>query len=211
MRLTDIKRTYQAVYSLGSNCYPAQRLERYGLRPYSGVIDWMYSNSIPGLCLLLRNRFAEFMYSDHIEVDGTEFNGHNYSLLDRVYGVQSVHDFLVADQLEGIVRKYPEFQETLQRRITRFLRNIEQAEWVFFFRLHASHEEAAALEAALASIVRHQFRLLVVNPGADHRIVELDWPLAHTCAVEAPIAWDADSDRAWNELFAGIRYEAMPG
>ncbi|MFW5435430.1 DUF1796 family putative cysteine peptidase [Paenibacillus apiarius] len=208
MRLSEIKRTYDAVYSLGSNCYPSQRMERYGLRPYSGVIDWMYSNSVPGLCTLLRNRFAHFMHPANIVVEGTVFNGHNFSVRDCIYGMQSVHDFLCSEGAEGIHAKYPLFQETLQRRITRFLDKVERCEWIFFFRLNATYEETIELEAALASIVQHQFTLLVVNPGSAYQIVESGWPLAHTCALEIPAEWDTQSDELWNAVFAGIHYRA---
>ncbi|KJB88701.1 peptidase [Paenibacillus sp. E194] len=207
MRLSDVKGAYDAMYSLGSNCYTAQRLERYGLRPYSGVVDWMYSNWTPGVSLLLRNRFAKFMYPDHLVVESIIFKRHNYCILDRVYGVQSVHDFLYAERRRGIALRYPKFIETIQRRIHRFLDKAEHSERIFYFRLNASYDEAAELEAALASLVKHQFSLLVVNPGNEHRIIDKEWPLANTCGLELPIGWDAACDQVWNEVFAGIHYQ----
>ncbi|MDK8181197.1 DUF1796 family putative cysteine peptidase [Paenibacillus sp. UMB4589-SE434] len=206
MDLAQLKGQYDAVYSLGSNCYPAQRLERYGLRPYSGVIDWMYSNSIPGLTKLLRSGFANFMHPDNMVVDGTEFNNYNYSVKDCFYEVQSVHDFLVSEQLEGITHKYPEFHATLQRRIARFLQKTEQSRMILFFRLNASFEEAVQLEAALAARVANQFRLLVVNPVSRKEVFDCGWPLANTCGLELPAEWDEHSDLLWNAVFAGITY-----
>ncbi|WP_289356207.1 MULTISPECIES: DUF1796 family putative cysteine peptidase [unclassified Paenibacillus] len=207
MLLSDVNGVYDAVYSLGSNCYPAQRLERYGLRPYSGVIDWMYSNSTPGVSMLLRNRFAKFMHPDHFVVESIVFY-HNYCVRDRVYHVQSVHDFLHSARRRGIALKYPTFMETLQRRIHRFLTKAEHSKRLFFLRMNASYDEAAELEAALASLVKHQFSLLVVNPGSEYRVVDLNWPLANTCGLMLPIGWDEECDRVWNEVFAHIRYEA---
>lgn len=206
MRLADIKGVYDAVFSLGSNCYPAQRMERYGMRPYSGVLDWMYSNSIPGLCALLRSRFTHFMHPANIIVDGEVFNGHNYSVYDSAYSVQSVHDFLCAEGREGITEKYPQFQEKLQRRIDRFLGKMEQCRHIFFFRLHATYDEAEQLEQSLSSIVKHQYTLLVVNPGSVYHVVDYNWPLSHTCGLEIPAEWDARSDELWAGVFTGISY-----
>lgn len=207
MHLAEIKGVYDAVFSLGSNCYPAQRMERYGMRPYSGVLDWMRSNSVPGLCALLRNRFAHFMHPANIVVNGVEFNGHNYSVYDCIYGIQSVHDFLCAEGHEGITAKYPQFQEKLQRRIHRFLEKAEQCKRVFFFRLHATYDEATQLEQSLSSVVKHTYTLLVVNSrNADH-VVDYKWPLAHTCGLEIPAEWDAKSDELWNGVFKGISYQ----
>ncbi|MBG9736815.1 DUF1796 family putative cysteine peptidase [Paenibacillus alvei] len=207
MRLHEIKHTYDAVYSLGSNCYPSQRMERCGLRPYSGVVDWMYSNSVPGLCALLRNRFAMFMDPANTIVEEDVLNGHNYFLLDRAYGIQSVHDFTCKDGRTGIHTAYPPFQAKMKRRIARFLHKAERSKHIFFFRLNASYEEAMELEAALASIVRHQFTLLVVNPGESNQIIECDWPLSRTCALQLPIGWDAKCDELWNTVLAGIVYQ----
>lgn len=207
MQLSDLKGGYDAAFSLGSNCYPAQRMERYGMRPYSGVVDWMFSNWTPGISLLLRNRFAKFMHRDHLVVESIIFR-HNYCVLDRVYRVQSVHDFLYAERRRGIARRYPEFQETLQRRIGRFLDKAEHSKRIFFFRLNASYDEAAELEAVLSTMVKHPFSLLVVNPGNEYQIVDNNWMLPHTCGLELPVKWDADSDALWNVVFHGIEYRA---
>lgn len=207
MNLHELKGTYDAVFSLGSNCYPAQRLERYSLRPYSGVIDWMYSNSIPGLVKLLNNRFDSFMHPRNLWVEGLVLNDHNYSVRDCFYDIQSVHDFLAGDRLDGIVQKYPQFKNTFERRIARFLEKTGHCRKLLFVRLHASYEDAALLEAALRSIVTHEFRLLVVNPGQVGQMIEHNWPLQYTCSLEMPIEWDERSDELWSKVFEHIQYE----
>ncbi|WP_088548975.1 DUF1796 family putative cysteine peptidase [Paenibacillus aquistagni] len=207
MNLSELKGDYDGFYSLGSNCYPAQRLERYGLRPYSGVIDWMYSNSVAGLVKLLNHRFDSFMHPANMVIEGTMFDGHNYSVRDCFYDIESVHDFLVSEQVEGYQRKLPEFRQTMERRVNRLLHKAEHCQKLLFVRLHASFVEASVLEGALTKLVKHQFRLLVVNPGPK-TLHDLNWPLPHTCGLQLPIEWDAESDMIWNEVFRDIRYIA---
>ncbi|WP_314591427.1 DUF1796 family putative cysteine peptidase [Paenibacillus terrigena] len=206
MKLAEIKRTYDAVYSLGYNCYPAQRLERYQLRPYSGVIDWMYSHSLSGVSSLLRNHFANFMELTNMSIQGELFNGFNYLVQDRSYGIESAHDFLVSEQPEGILRKYPEFKDTLNRRIQRFLAKMNTSKSIFFFRLGGTYEEAVELESMLSMIVKHDFCVLLVNPIPHAALIECDWPLAKVCVIQAPDQWDEKSDEIWSTIFEGIHY-----
>lgn len=209
MNLAQLKGDYDGIFSLGSNCYPAQRLERYGLRPYSGVIDWMYSNSVAGLVKLLNHRFDSFMHPANMVIEGTIFDGHNYSIRDCFYDVESVHDFLASEQQEGYVRKLPEFRQRMQRRVDRLLVKAEHCQKLLFVRLNASFVEASVIEGALSQLVKHEFRLLVVNPGP-RALQDLNWPLPYTCGLQLPIEWDPDSDFIWSEVFRDIRYVAPP-
>ena len=52
MNLSDIKKEYHAVFSLGQNCWPAWALYQFKLSPFFGVIDFMLSPSLEKVNIL---------------------------------------------------------------------------------------------------------------------------------------------------------------
>ncbi|WP_242475800.1 DUF1796 family putative cysteine peptidase [Bacillus cereus group sp. N6] len=61
MKLVGIQGNYDTIFSLGNACLVSNRLREYGLRFYTGVIDWMLSPNLLKIVDLLQNRFEGFM------------------------------------------------------------------------------------------------------------------------------------------------------
>ncbi|MGR5968187.1 DUF1796 family putative cysteine peptidase [Bacillus paranthracis] len=49
------------MFSLGNACLVSNRLRKYKLRSYTGVIDWMLSPNLLQVVDLLQNQFENFM------------------------------------------------------------------------------------------------------------------------------------------------------
>lgn len=61
MNLSNLKQNYNAVFSLGKNCWPTWALYQLELSPFFGVIDFMLSPSLAKVNLLFQNRFDRFL------------------------------------------------------------------------------------------------------------------------------------------------------
>lgn len=55
MNLSNIKQKYNAVFSLGQNCWPAWALYQLGLSPFFGVIDFMLSPSLESKFIITKS------------------------------------------------------------------------------------------------------------------------------------------------------------
>lgn len=205
MRIADIKGKYDDIFSLGQLCYISIQLEKNGLRPYSGVLDWVGSPNLSSVNRLLRNRFEGFMDRHQMECIGTS-GDKLYLVQDKLYDIYSNHDFFIAQNDPKLLEAYPSVKTKYDRRVARFLEKAATAERLLFVRSGGTYEEAKELQEVLDDLVRNDYVLLFLDPGQADGIEENDWPLERVCSVNVPHVdklWN-DSDHVWKELFQGI-------
>ncbi len=208
MRIADIKGKYDDIFSLGQLCYISIQLEKNGLRPYSGVLDWVGSPNLSSVNRLLLNRFQGFMDRHQMECIGTA-GDKLYLVQDKLYDIYSNHDFFVAQNDPKLLEAYPSVKTKYDRRVARFLEKVDTAERLLFVRSGGTYEEAKELLEILDDLVRNDYVLLFLDPGQADEIEENDWPLERVCSVNVPHVdklWN-DSDHIWKELFAGIELQ----
>lgn len=208
MKLSNLKGEYDAIFSLGDLCLASIQLRRLGLRPFSGVIDWMGSPSLSDVNRLLRNRFAGFMQLQNLSIIGYA-NEQFICVIDNAYNIVSNHDFSTDKNSLTFLNTYPEVKEKFDRRIRRFLEKMETCKRVLFVRTEGTYEEAAELQEVLSSLVKRDFRVLLINHTDVQGIVEDNWSLKKVCAVQFPNKdkWYGN-DNYWNSVLEGIRLKS---
>ncbi|WP_186786056.1 DUF1796 family putative cysteine peptidase [Paenibacillus agilis] len=201
MKLEQIRGVYDGAFSLGSKCLAAIQLREYGLRPCSGVLDWMLSPSLPHVCLLHELRFQNFMSPSNLTF--IEREGGEQLLYDLNYEITLVHDLaLNLNSMKHDLNAYPFFHQKLIRRITRFLQICNSGYRLLFVRLHGSMDEAYRLQSALSNLVRGSFHILLINDGVNFEIVEEPCPSEHICAIRMPL--EVEVKPLWDEVLRGI-------
>jgi hypothetical protein len=113
--LGDLKRKYDAIICLGSNCLPGIQLQKNHLKRQTGL-DWMISSNFSQVSRLIDCGFSGFMELPNMQV-GYDFSQKNYMLLDKSYDIYSAHDFSVEQNAPDQLHTYPQFKEKLKRRI----------------------------------------------------------------------------------------------
>ncbi|MCD1258091.1 peptidase [Paenibacillus athensensis] len=211
MRIRELNGAYDGIFSIGFNCLPAIQLEKNGLRPFAGVIDWMYSD-MTNVSRLFAHRFAGFMSRGNLAVVGFDYAQVNLLVEDRAYGITSTHDFPSSRNSLYALTSYPEFRDKMDRRIERCLERFDNGKRLLFVRTGGTYEQAVELERVLRQVVRHEFSLLLVNFSEVWNVVDIDWPLEHVCSVLLPKTniW-TDWDHLWSKLLRGIHYRQMIG
>ncbi len=206
MKLADLKGAYSAVYSLGDLCVAAIQLEKNGLRPLAGPLDWMSSPDLSDVNRLLANRFAGFMDYSHLAVEG-KASERLYLVKETAYNIYSNHDFFTHNNFPPHLAAYPEVKAKYDRRVERFLQKAASGKRILFIRTGGTREQAAELEAVLSRFVVHDFRVLLVNHTAVGGLIEERIPLRRICAVQIPDAeiWKGN-DRIWSELLRDMTY-----
>ncbi|WP_159882301.1 DUF1796 family putative cysteine peptidase [Paenibacillus puerhi] len=201
MKWKDCVGRYNSIISLGNNCQVAHQLNRLGLRQAAGPLDWFSSDSTPGLIQLLQNRFRGLMDFKSLQLVDRTYEC--YVIRDQVYDIVSYHDFPL--YLERWWEAYPAFKEKVDRRIHRFWHLIHNKP-VLFIRTETSLEEAKQLKAALDTLVKGGYRLLIMNPSHPMaRVVDEEWSLRDVCCVTVPRGQDwRGSDDAWNLVMSGF-------
>ncbi|MCR8845276.1 papain-like cysteine peptidase [Paenibacillus sp. SC116] len=201
MKLDQIRGVYDGAFSLGSKCLGAIQLRDRGLRPCSGVLDWMLSPSLPHVCLLLEMRFQNFMSPSNLTF--IERAGGEQLLYDLNYEITLVHDLLVdLTTMKHDLNAYPFFYEKLIRRITRFLHICNSGYRLLFVRLNGTLDEAYRLQAALSNLVRGGFHILLINDGVNFEIVEEPCSSDGICAIRMPL--EIEVKPLWDEVFRSI-------
>lgn len=207
MKLKDLPGTYDAIFSLGDLCLASIELERNSLRPFAGVLDWMASYSLADVNRALSSRFANFMEYRNLKVVG-QASDKLYLVLDSEYNFISNHDFFTHSNFPPHLAAYPEIKEKYNRRINRFLNKMETARNILFIRTEGTLEQTAQLESVLRGLVKHDFKVLLVQHNAAIRnIVENDWPLQKVISIQMP-----DQDRwegnhaLWARILQGVAY-----
>lgn len=206
MKLIDIQHNYDAVFSLGNQCFVSRKLHYYNLRLYAGVIDWMISYSLTDVVRLLQNGFVNFMEKETMVCDGYNPEVKELLLLrDTIYNIISVHDFLSKENTPTDWNTYPAFKIKLNRRIERFLSKLETSKNILFVRIGGTYEEAKLLETALSKMVKGNFQVLLLNPISEYEIIEYDWELEYTCSIGIPM--DGNENPAiWDQILKGITH-----
>ncbi|MEK3955222.1 MULTISPECIES: DUF1796 family putative cysteine peptidase [Psychrobacillus] len=204
MNLSQLKGEYDAIFSLGDLCLASIQLKKHNLRPYSGVLDWMASPELSMVNELLENRFIGFLEYDNLRVIG--YADDFICVSDDGYNFVSNHDFDGEKNTLTYLGGYAEVMEKYERRIQRFLSEMENAKRILFVRTEGTLEDAAVLQDVLSRIVKHDFSILLINHTYVQGIVEKSWPLEKVCSIEFPNKdkWEGNHD-LWEEVLSGIR------
>ncbi len=206
MKLAELKGDYDGIFSLGDLCLASIQLKKNNLRPYSGVLDWMGSPQLSDVNRLLMNRFDGFMELENLRVVG-DANEEMLLVLDEFYQILSNHDFSKVRNTPAHLAAYPEVKNKFDRRIQRFLDKADRGQRLLFIRTEGEFYDAYDLQAVLTDLVRHDFRVLLVNHADVGGIVELDWPLEKVCAVRFPNSekWEGNN-HLWKIALDGINH-----
>lgn len=208
--LERLKGNYDAVFSLGGHCLPSIQLDRRGLRPYAGALDWMISGNLSDVNRLLASRFAQFMEYSHIRITGYDYGEYNYLMEDARYGITAAHHFPVSVNTPQNLVSYPEFKTTLERRIARFLNMAAQASNMLLVRVGGTRSQVEELQAVLSGMVTQDFRILFVEYTGSDGVTELDWQLDKVVSVELPPVdiWKGQ-DALWDDMLEGVQLSGM--
>ena len=203
MDLSQLKGKYDAIFSLGDLCLASIQLKKHNLRPYSGVLDWMASPELSKVNELLENRFKGFLEYDNLRVIG--YADTFICVSDDGYNLVSNHDFDGEKNTLTYLGAYAEVMEKYERRIQRFLSEMDNAKRILFVRTEGTLEDAAVLQDVLSRIVKHDFSILLINHTYVQGIVEKSWPLEKVCSIEFPNKdkWEGNHD-LWEEVLSGI-------
>ncbi|MEK3979790.1 DUF1796 family putative cysteine peptidase [Psychrobacillus sp. FSL K6-2836] len=204
MDLSQLKGEYDAIFSLGDLCLASIQLKKHNLRPYSGVLDWMASPELSQVNTLLENRFIGFLEYDNLRVVG--YADSFICVSDDGYNLVSNHDFDGEKNTLTYLGAYAEVMEKYERRIRRFLSEMDNAKRILFVRTEGSLEDTAVLQDVLSRLVKHDFSILLINHTYVQGIVEKSWPLEKVCSIEFPNqdTWEGNHD-LWKEVLSGIR------
>lgn len=204
MDLSQLKGEYDAIFSLGDLCLASIQLKKHNLRPYSGVLDWMASVELSKVNELLENRFLDFLEYDNLRVIG--YADTFICVSDDGYNLVSNHDFDGEKNTLTYLGGYAEVMEKYERRIQRFLSEMDNAKRILFVRTEGTLEDAAVLQDVLSRLVKHDFSVLLINHTYVQGIVEKSWPLEKICSIEFPNKdkWEGNHD-LWREVLSGIR------
>ncbi|WP_179884317.1 DUF1796 family putative cysteine peptidase [Bacillus toyonensis] len=209
MELKNIQGNYDAIFSLGNQCFVANKLHQYNLRLYAGVIDWMISLSLQGVTKLLQNRFESFMEKENMIFSGYHDYGTKLLLKDTKYDIASAHDFLVTENTPENWSTYSNFKIKIDRRIQRFLNKLNTCNNILFVRIGGTYEEAKLLELVLSKIVKGKFQVLLLNEIEEYKIMEYNWDLLHTCSIGIPMDGNQNQE-LWDQILKGITHSEIP-
>lgn len=203
MEFTQIKGGYDAIFSLGDLCLTSIQLKKHNLRPYSGVLDWMASLDLSTVSKLLENKFVGFLEYENLRVIG--YADSNICVSDDGYNIVSNHDFDGEHNTLEYLGSYFEVMEKYERRIQRFLDEMNSARRILFVRTEGTLEEASVLQEVLSRLVKHDFNILLINHKPVKGLVERSWPLEKVCSIEFPNSdkWEGNHD-LWEEVLSGI-------
>ncbi|MFP3844909.1 DUF1796 family putative cysteine peptidase [Priestia filamentosa] len=204
MNLNGIKGNYDAIFSLGDLCLAALQLRKHNLRPFAGVLDWVASPSLSNVNYLLKHRFVGFMELKNLKAV-SYISDLDILVVDEVHNIAFNHDFKTDKNTLSYLGGFPEVKAKYNRRILRFLEKVSTGKKILFIRTEATLPEATELEATLSKIVKHDFRVLIVNHANVNNITELNWPLEKVCAIELPNhdKWFGN-DHYWKTIFEGV-------
>lgn len=200
----QIKGGYDAVFSLGDLCLGAIQLQKNGLRPFSGPLDWMGTPQLPKVRELFEKRFADFMLRENLRIIG-KATEQMLLVLDERNLVYSNHDFDTWHNSLTQLPMYPHVKEKLDRRANRLLEKLYTAQRILFVRTNATFEETVELEIVLRSIISNDFRILVINHAPVSGIVEKHWAINNVYSVELPNneIWEGNNI-LWAQLFQDV-------
>ncbi|MCU5752046.1 papain-like cysteine peptidase, partial [Bacillus cereus] len=121
---------------------------------------------------------------------------------DIKYNITSYHDFPVISNKEWSTT-YPEFKQTLDRRINNFYKIMEKSQSILFVRWGGNLIETLELQSMLSRIVRNNFKILLLSPtGAENEITTLEWGIDHVCTLQ--VSKNYLNKRTWYILLKDI-------
>jgi hypothetical protein len=206
VKLSDLRGEYDAIFSLGDLCLASIQLEKYNLRPYAGVLDWMASYNLSDVNRLLANRFAGFMNYPNLKVVGNA-SDKLYLVLEQQYNFLSNHDFFTANNFPPHLAAYPEIKAKYDRRVARFLEKMETADHILFIRTEGTYEQARELEMVLSKLVKKDFKVLLIQHDPNVvALMENNWPLRRICSIQLPgqDKWEGNH-HYWEQILSGIQ------
>ena len=115
--------------SLGSACPVAASMSKYGFRGFSGVFDWLVTESLQGVLYYLEHDFAGFLEKDNLEL----YEGNPKKFSDKSNGFIFLHEQV------SFQEEYELLRDNYQRKIDRFLWEICKP--TCFLRAVSSKEE----------------------------------------------------------------------
>ncbi|MBH0172522.1 hypothetical protein IHV09_03085 [Fictibacillus sp. 23RED33] len=224
MRLQDIKKPYDAVISLGSECGPGIHLRRHFLRKVAFPFDWVCSHSLAGINELLRTRFKRYMKFRNMEKihtykpgyvlddQGVTTGSHSHFIKDHKYNVISVHDFPIIPEQHWILN-YLNFRRTIKQRVQRMYEWFRKSSSLLFIRWSVIDideeqlkKETAELEMVLSTCVKGDFNILMIYPTDKvGQLTEVNWGMKHVCVIYVPVKIDPITHNdTWDLLLNGI-------
>lgn len=122
---------YDIVYSIGRDCANSMFLMRRGLRVTSGPFDWLTKADFETRIQLILDEFKNFLNKEDLnllpELDEKNKNRGHVSYANTRTDFYFYHDFPSGISLD---ESYPEVKEKYERRIKRFLDNLNNKQKV---------------------------------------------------------------------------------
>lgn len=194
--------TYDMIASLGGNCSAAMQLKNRGLRREAYPLDWVYmesDKSVRWLCSAFENGFADFALRENMEMfsNSTHSGVAKYSFRDTHTGYCFIHHF--NDRIDQYQAVYDQAISVVRKRISRFLRRIEEAESVLFI-LTANFPVDPALVAELLATLRRRY------PGKTIDIHFKEFGVKFSNPLTLSEAWPVEYGFAGGERHAWAAY-----
>ena len=204
MKLQEIQKEYDAIFSLGHNCLAAMKLRDHNLRVFAGPFDWVGSPNLSKVTNLLSNDFSEFLELRNLK--GIQYvSDTDILVLDEVNIISFNHDFKTdRNTLEDLL-DLPLIKEKYERRIKRFQKILSEDKRVLFIRTEGTKEEVVELQKVLKNLVKNDFSILIINHTDMEEMVEVDWEIENVCTLEFPNKeiWDGNN-QYWKEILEPI-------
>jgi len=203
---------FDAVVSLGNVCGVASQIKRKDLRASSGPVDWFSTGNDEGFLRLLENRFADFMKLENLRVMGTyEKNigrGPTLSIEDMKYNVYSMHDLTYKGDLIIDLDEYKDLKEKTDRRVSRFLDQLETLDSMLFVRRSGSKDHFIRLCGLLERMRKGKdFHLMAVVPKREYGNARCmacgRISVYYEEKTSEESSWALD-DREWDRILEGV-------
>ncbi|MFK3960737.1 DUF1796 family putative cysteine peptidase [Guptibacillus hwajinpoensis] len=212
MNLDEVKKPYDLIVSLGSSCSPAAHLRRNHLRKFSMPFDWIVTPKLSDINRVIQNQFKDFMLLENLQridgqanfLDDNEIaqNSKAYFVQDTHNNMLSVHDFPILPNKEWN-DTYPAYRQKLERRIERFLLQLQQASSILFIRWSGNLAEAIEMQQTLKKCVNGSFHILLLTPDPNLEIVQdTHVPMEDICILKVPN--QPDNTLMWDKMLDGI-------
>lgn len=106
---------FENFISLGNSCRTAASMQKYGLRSWSGPLDWLLTHELQGVLRLIENEFEDFLSKEYLEKDPKNYG----QFKNTKYDIEFIHETEYRDRYEDLCEKY-------FHRISRFKKEIEK-------------------------------------------------------------------------------------
>lgn len=204
MKLKEIQKEYDVIFSLGNNCLPAMKLREHDLRRFAGPLDWVGSPNLSKVTNLLKHNFSRFLELENLR--GIQYvSDTDILVLDELNHISFNHDFKTDRNTLDEFLDLPLIKEKYERRIKRFQRTLEEKNQILFIRTEGTIEEVMELQTILKEKVKGDFSILLINHTDVTKITEIDWDLENVCVLELPNEeiWEGNN-HCWKEIFESI-------